>query len=138
MSWLNPYTWLGAALIVAGLVFGGWLWGHSDVAERDATITTLDADLKAARNSANLYHDAFDIANDGLLKARNTFLGLEADANLQQAQGDRAIAAGERAAAEAVKDNASLRARIAKLNNDIKRLSTGCVDATRPVCGVLQ
>lgn len=138
MSWLNPYSWLGMAAIIAALLGGGWLLGHSGVSERDDQIATLNTDLKQSRDQANLYHAAYDMANEGLLKARNTFIGLEADYTLQAANGDRAIAAGERAAAESVKDKAALNARIDVLNKKVKDLSTGCVDAARPVCGVLE
>lgn len=139
---LAPYAviigWVVRLLIPVALVGGGFAWGHAGVSERDDKIASLTTTLANVTNESNNYRDAYTLANTGLLGARNTFLGLEADYKLQAAEGDRQIAAGDRAAAEAVKDNAVLHVRIDALNRKIKELSTGCVDAARPVCGVLQ
>ncbi|MBS0218086.1 MAG: hypothetical protein JSR63_07850 [Proteobacteria bacterium] len=139
---LAPYAviigWVVRLLIPVALVGGGFAWGHSGVSERDDKIAALGTDLANATASAGLYRDAFTLANTGLLGARNTFLELEADYKLQAADGELNIATGQRVAAEAVKENAALHVRIDALNRKVKELSTGCVNAARPVCGVLE
>lgn len=136
MKWLNPYTWLGALLIVALLIGGGWAAGHRGVAERDTTIEQQKMQLGVLLRERDDARAAVAIANRGLTQAAATFRRMSEQAKAEAAAAALAQAEAKLAAAETIKERARLEANIAALNRTLAAERAGCVDAQRPICGV--
>lgn len=121
---LAPYItmikWALAIALPAAIFAAGYLKGHAPVDGLRSQIKSLSAERDQAKDDADAKGRGLAIALEGLASAELTFRQMDARAQAQAAAADRMQAKGERAAAEAVKENIKLHGDIAAMNKAIE------------------
>lgn len=123
---LNPYAYIGAAVVMLALFAGGYAVGHKDVPSlrKEVSRITKERDAKA---------EAYRLANDGLSNAIAALRRIAALEQQEAAKADRAMAQAERQEAGAYKSRAALEAEVARLSRMVASEPEGCTLTGEPL-----